>query len=69
MSRKTQTKSDKKTSAIDPDLVRELAAILDDTGLSEIEVEHGELRLRIARTLTASAAPHISFRRPYAAPA
>lgn len=48
--------SDKKTS-IDPNLVRELAAILTDTGLSEIEVEHGELRLRLARTLTAAAAP------------
>ena len=49
--------SDKKTQAIDPDLVRQLAKILDDTGLSEIEVEHGELRLRIARTLVAAAAP------------
>jgi len=48
--------SDKKQT-IDPELVRELAKILDDTGLSEIEVEHGELRLRIARTLTAAAAP------------
>ncbi len=47
--------SDKKTQAIDPDLVRELATILADTGLTEIEVEHGELRLRIARTLVAAA--------------
>jgi acetyl-CoA carboxylase biotin carboxyl carrier protein len=47
--------SDKKTQAIDPDLVRELATILSDTGLTEIEVEHGELRLRIARTLVAAA--------------
>jgi acetyl-CoA carboxylase biotin carboxyl carrier protein len=49
--------SDKKSQAIDPDLVRELATILSDSGLSEIEVEHGELRLRLARTLTAMAAP------------
>jgi acetyl-CoA carboxylase biotin carboxyl carrier protein len=48
--------SEKKHQAIDPKLVRELAAILDATGLSEIEVEHGELRLRIARTLTAAGA-------------
>ncbi len=48
--------SDKK-QAIDPDLVRELAKIISDSGLSEIEVEHGDLRLRIARTLTAAAAP------------
>ncbi|HET9230067.1 MAG TPA: acetyl-CoA carboxylase biotin carboxyl carrier protein [Vitreimonas sp.] len=46
--------SEKKTQAIDPDLVRELAAVLNDSGLSEIEVEHGELRLRLARTLTAA---------------
>ncbi|MGE0740840.1 MAG: acetyl-CoA carboxylase biotin carboxyl carrier protein [Hyphomonadaceae bacterium] len=50
--------SDKKSQAIDPDLVRQLATILSDTGLSEIEVEHGELRLRIARTLVAAAPAH-----------
>lgn len=50
--------SDKKQ--IDPSLVRELAAILSDSGLSEIEVEHGELRLRLARTLTASVAPMVT---------
>jgi acetyl-CoA carboxylase biotin carboxyl carrier protein len=43
---------------IDAELVRELAAILSDSGLSEIEVEHGELRLRLARTLTAAAPVH-----------
>jgi acetyl-CoA carboxylase biotin carboxyl carrier protein len=48
--------SEKKTQAIDPDLVRELAAVLNESGLSEIEVEHGELRLRLARTLTAAPA-------------
>lgn len=47
--------SDKKPTNVDPGLVRELAAILNDTGLSEIEVEHGELRLRLARTLVAAA--------------
>jgi acetyl-CoA carboxylase biotin carboxyl carrier protein len=50
--------SEKKTQAIDPDLVRELAAVLNDSGLSEIEVEHGELRLRLARTLTAATPQH-----------
>lgn len=40
------------SATIDPDIVRELAAILKETDLSEIEVEvqRGELRLRIART-------------------
>ncbi|MGD9980201.1 MAG: acetyl-CoA carboxylase biotin carboxyl carrier protein [Hyphomonadaceae bacterium] len=60
--------SDKKSQAIDPKLVRELAAILSDTGLSEIEVEHGELRLRIARTLTAAAAPAVTTQVVHAAP-
>lgn len=64
--------SDKK-QGVDPSLVRELAAILADSGLSEIEVEHGELRLRLARTLTAAAAPvtHVvqAAPAPMAAPA
>ena len=40
---------------IDARLVRRLAGILNDTGLSEIEVEHDGLRIRVARTLTAAA--------------
>ncbi|CAN7307298.1 acetyl-CoA carboxylase biotin carboxyl carrier protein [Phenylobacterium sp. LjRoot219] len=39
---------------IDARLVRQLADILTDTGLSEIEVEHGELKIRVARTLMAA---------------
>jgi acetyl-CoA carboxylase biotin carboxyl carrier protein len=66
--------SEKKSQAIDPNLVRELAAILDDTGLSEIEVEHGELRLRLARTLIAANAhapahTHVVHSAPAPAPA
>lgn len=49
--------SDKKTAAIDPEIVRELAAILRDTGLTEIEVEQGETRLRLARMAPPAAAP------------
>lgn len=40
---------------IDARLVRRLAGILNDTGLSEIEVEHDGLRIRVARTFTAAA--------------
>ena len=63
--------TDKKTKeGVDPALVRELAAILSDSGLSEIEVEHGELRLRLARTMTAAiAAPvvhHVAAPAPVA---
>ncbi|MEO0032543.1 MAG: hypothetical protein RIS94_2301 [Pseudomonadota bacterium] len=45
------------TMAIDSALVRELAELLADTGLSEIEVEDGTRKIRVARTLTAAAAP------------
>jgi len=34
---------------IDSRLVRKLADILNETGLSEIEVEHGDLKIRVAR--------------------
>ena len=51
MSRKPQAPN-KKPQALDAGLVRELAKVLDDTGLTEIEVEYGELRLRLARTAT-----------------
>jgi len=42
---------------IDPVLVRQLADILNDTDLTEIEVERGELRIRVAREVTVQAAP------------
>ena len=42
---------------IDATLVRQLADILNDTDLTEIEVERGELRVRVAREVTVSAAP------------
>ncbi len=39
---------------IDPKLVRKLADILKETDLSEIEVEQGDLKIRVARQLTAA---------------
>jgi acetyl-CoA carboxylase biotin carboxyl carrier protein len=42
---------------IDARLVRELADILADTGLTEIEVERGDLKIRVAREVTVTAAP------------
>ena len=41
--------------AIDTRLVRKLAAILKETELTEIEVERGDLRIRVARELTIAA--------------
>ena len=41
-----------KTSTIDQDLIRQLALMLTETDLSEIEVEHADLRIRVARNIT-----------------
>ena len=48
-------KGDKKKTAIDADAVRELSALLKETGLTEIEIEHNGARIRVSRA--ASAAP------------
>lgn len=42
---------------IDRKLVRELAEMLGETGLSEIEVEDGDRKIRVSRTMTAAVAP------------
>ena len=39
----------KKTASTDTKLVRELAKILNDTGLSEIVIEKGSLKIRVAK--------------------
>ncbi|MBR0552162.1 acetyl-CoA carboxylase biotin carboxyl carrier protein [Stakelama marina] len=40
---------------IDIDLVRQLASVLDDTQLTEIEVEDGDRKVRVARKVSAAA--------------
>jgi acetyl-CoA carboxylase biotin carboxyl carrier protein len=57
------------TPSIDARLVRKLADILKDTGLSEIEVEHAGLKIRVARELTVAAAATTYVQAPAAAPA
>ena len=58
----------KKSASTDTKLVRELAKILNDTGLTEIEMEKGSLKIRVAKGggqfVQAMAAPA-----PVAAPA
>ena len=56
---------------VDIELVRELAELLSETGLSEIEVEDGDRKLRVARELQAAAyaAPAPQKAAPAAAPA
>jgi acetyl-CoA carboxylase biotin carboxyl carrier protein len=41
--------------AIDTGLVKDLAAILTETDLTEIEIEQGELRIRVSREMPAPA--------------
>ncbi|NQE64098.1 acetyl-CoA carboxylase biotin carboxyl carrier protein [Caulobacter sp. RHG1] len=55
--------------AIDARLVRKLADILKDTGLSEIEVEHAGLKIRVARELTAAPVNYVQQAAPAYAPA
>jgi len=50
----------------DARLVRKLADILTETGLSEIEVEQGALKIRVAKTLTAAAVHHVAAPAPVA---
>jgi acetyl-CoA carboxylase biotin carboxyl carrier protein len=53
------TTSKSPAEPIDPKLVRKLADILKETELTEIEVEQGELKIRVARQLTA--APAVTY--------
>lgn len=68
--------ADHKTSApklkneeIDTALVRALADILNDTDLTEIEVERDDLKIRVAREVTAAAPVHYAAAPAPAAPA
>lgn len=47
---------------VDKELIRELAALLDETGLTEIEVEDNDVRIRVARggTVVHAAAPAVA---------
>lgn len=69
----------KKTASTDTKLVRELAKILNDTGLTEIEMEKGSLKIRVAKgggqivqamaAAPVAAAPAPIASQPIAAPA
>jgi acetyl-CoA carboxylase biotin carboxyl carrier protein len=54
---------------IDKELIRELARLLDETGLTEIEIERAGLRVRVGRSATMTAAPAASASPPMPAPA
>ncbi|HEY0220205.1 MAG TPA: acetyl-CoA carboxylase biotin carboxyl carrier protein [Afipia sp.] len=61
--------SDKAKTTDERDLVRDLAALLDETNLSEIEIERAGLRVRVARNISVAAAvPAAVHAAPAAAP-
>ena len=55
--------------AIDKELIRELAKLLDETGLTEIEIERAGLRVRVGRGGAAVQTAAPALQSPGAAPA
>lgn len=49
--------------APDPDLIRSLAKLLDETGLSEVEYAVGDQRIRVSRETKVAAAPAVAAAR------
>jgi acetyl-CoA carboxylase biotin carboxyl carrier protein len=56
MSTKDAKPTTKPKSSVDSDAIRELAELLNETGLTEIEIEQNGLRMRVARGGIAMAA-------------
>ena len=61
-------------SGIDPEIIRELANLLTETDLTEIEVQQADLRIRVARQINVTAtvpvsAPAVSVAAPVVAAA
>lgn len=54
-------KPDNKAAADDSALIRELALLLDETNLTEIEIERSGLRVRVARNITVAATVPASY--------
>jgi len=56
MARQPDNKANPKFSSDDSALIRELALLLDETSLTEIEIEREGLRVRVARNISIAAA-------------
>src|SRR6187431_2457055 len=70
MAAKAKSASAKPTD--ERELIRELATLLDQTNLTEIEVERAGLRVRVARNITVTSASSVAAAAPvqmHAAPA
>ena len=69
MARQPEHKSAPKFTSDDSALIRELALLLDETSLTEIEIERAGLRLRVARNISIAASMPASYQPSAAAPA
>jgi len=69
MARQPDDKPAAKFSSEDSALIRELAILLDETSLTEIEIERAGLRLRVARNVSIAAAMPAPVAAMAAAPA
>ena len=61
MARQPEDKSAPKFTSDDSALIRELALLLDETSLTEIEIERAGLRLRVARNISLAASVPANF--------
>ena len=68
MARQPDDKPAAKSKSDDGALIRELALLLDETNLTEIEIERSGLRVRVARNLSIAASVPAGYQ-PAAAPA
>ena len=69
MARQPDEKVAAKFSSEDSALIRELALLLDETSLSEIEIERAGLRLRVARNINVATSVPVAVAAPAAAAA
>jgi len=69
MARQPVDKTAAKFTCSDSALIRELALLLDETSLTEIEIERAGLRLRVARNVSIAASMPASLQPAASAPA
>jgi acetyl-CoA carboxylase biotin carboxyl carrier protein len=69
MARQPEDKSAPKFTSDDSALIRELALLLDETSLTEIEIERAGLRLRVARNISIAASMPVNHQPTTPAPA
>jgi len=68
MARQPDDTTEKKFKSEDAALIRELALLLDETSLTEIEIERAGLRVRVARNVSVAATMPANYQ-PAAGPA